>query len=93
MARNGTKEFGDEVCACVEQITAFLPELADRHSPLVVLAALSEHLGGALYLCQEAGACTPLEARAVLRELKELTFASEGPTGTARPGPAEPNAT
>jgi hypothetical protein len=64
----------DEVRACAEEIRVFLPELAKRHTPMVVLAALSEHVGGALHLFQESGACTPAEARAVLRELEELTF-------------------
>ena len=68
------KETRDQVEACATEVRVWLPELIDRHTPLVVLAALSEHVGGALYLCQRNGACTRAEARAVLRELEKMVF-------------------
>jgi len=67
--------FRDEVRACAEEIGALLPQLALRHSPLIVLAALSEHVGGGLLRCQQAGVCTPEEARTLLAELEEAVFA------------------
>ena len=66
MAHIATEEFQSEVRACAEEIREWLPALADRHSPLIVLAALTEHVGGGLRLCQEAGACTPADVRTVL---------------------------
>jgi len=78
--------FRDEVRACAEEIGALLPELAQRHSPLIVLAALSEHVGGGLLRCQQAGVCTPEEARALLAELEEAVFAEPDETeGRVRP--------
>jgi len=73
-------KFQKQVRKCAQELRRLLPELADRHSPLVVLAALTEHVGGALLLCQESGRCTPDEARAIVRRVEELTFAdSESP--------------
>jgi hypothetical protein len=74
-----TKGFEDEVRACVEEIKRALPALADHHTPLVVLAALSEHVGGGLQLCQAAGVCTPEQAREVLRRLAQIAFAEAPP--------------
>jgi hypothetical protein len=79
MAETDTNRFQEQVQACAEEIRTFLPALAERHSPLVVLAALSEHVGGALYLCQEAGACTTAEARALFEHLEQITFADPEP--------------
>jgi hypothetical protein len=67
--------FEKQVRKCAAEVRVLLPELAERHSPLVVLAALTEHVGGGLFLCQESGACTPEEARAIIRRIEQLTFA------------------
>jgi hypothetical protein len=77
VARIATEEFDCQVRACAEQIREWLPALAERHSPLIVLAALTEHVGGGLRLCQEAGACTPADVRTVLGRLEALTFAGD----------------
>jgi hypothetical protein len=85
MVEDDASAFQAEVRACAEEIRALLPALAQRHSPLIVLAALSEHVGGALHLCQEAGACTQAEARAVFQRLEQMTFeegAVEKPAAT-----------
>jgi len=74
MPKPGTREFQAQVQACAAQVMTYLPELARRHSPLMVLAALSEHVGGGLYLCQKAGACSPAQARAVLQDIEERIF-------------------
>jgi hypothetical protein len=72
-------KFQKQVRKCAAEIRVLLPELADRHSPLVVLAALTEHVGGALFLCQESGACSPAQVEAVIRRVEELTFADSEP--------------
>jgi hypothetical protein len=61
----------------------WLPDLADRHSPLQVLAALSEHVGGALFLCQESGACSPARVREILKRVENLTFGEPEPPRAA----------
>jgi hypothetical protein len=66
--------FNAQVRRCSKEITGWLPELADRHSPLVVVAALTEHVGGSLLLHQESGACTPEQVRAIIRRVEQLTF-------------------
>jgi len=66
-----------QVSQCAAEIRELLPDLASRHTPLVVIAALSEHVGGALFLSQETRACSPAQARAIIRRMKELAFADE----------------
>jgi hypothetical protein len=78
MPRKRTR-FQKQVRQCAAEIRVLLPELADRHSPLVVLAALTEHVGGALFLCQESGMCSPAQARAIIRRVEQLTFAESKP--------------
>ena len=77
--RDERAKFQEQVRKCAAELRGLLPKLADRHSPLVVLAALTEHVGGALLLCQESGRCTPDEARAIIRRVEELTFADSEP--------------
>jgi hypothetical protein len=65
----------DEVQKCAAEIRALLPELSERHTPLVLIAALTEHVGGALFLSQETRLCSRAKARAIIRRVKQLAFA------------------
>ena len=56
------------------EIAAALPDLADRHTPLIVIAALTEHIRGALFLTQEAQACAPEKAKAIIRRMEQIAF-------------------
>ena len=76
-------KFQDQVRRCAAEIRVLLPELADRHSPLIVLAALSEHVGGALFLCQETGACSPERVRTILQRVEHLAFRKPKPPAAA----------
>jgi hypothetical protein len=67
--------YEEQVHRCADEIQELLPELADRHSLLVLVAALTEHVGGALFLSQEARVCTPEKARAIIRRVEEIAFA------------------
>ena len=47
-----------QVRLCAAEIQAALPNLAKRHAPLILVAALTEHIRGALFLTQQArGLC------------------------------------
>jgi hypothetical protein len=52
-----------------------LPALCSRHKPLVVLAALTEHIGGSLFVTQGNELCTPEAARAVIERVRNIAFA------------------
>jgi hypothetical protein len=67
--------FQNEVTACVKALNEQLPQLAARHTGAVMLAAMSEHIGGALQILMQRGDCTPERARALLAELEALVFA------------------
>ena len=67
-----------QILECFTAIDLLLPELATRHPPLVVLAALTEHMGGTLQQSQESCDCSPGEARAIIERVTELAFAPKG---------------
>ena len=71
--------FQQQVQNCAAEIMALLPALADRHSPLIVVAALTEQVGDALWLCQKSGTCTPAQVRAIIRRIEQLTFTDSEP--------------
>ena len=66
-----------QVRLCSAEIRAALPALARRHTPLVVIAAFTEHMRGALFLAQEAHTCAPEQAKAIIRRMEEIAFANE----------------
>jgi hypothetical protein len=65
-----------QVRMCAAEIQAVLPRLADRHTPLILVAALTEQVRGALFLTQEARACAPAQARAIIRRIEQIAFGS-----------------
>jgi hypothetical protein len=64
-----------QVRMCAAEIQAALPALATRHSPLVLVAALTEHMRGALFLTRQARAVAPAKARAMIRRIEQVAFA------------------
>ncbi|HVW67708.1 MAG TPA: hypothetical protein VHB68_01980 [Steroidobacteraceae bacterium] len=70
-----------QIRECVTEIDLLLPRLASRHAPLVVLAALTEHMSGSLLKSRESYACSPTEVRAIIARVTELAF----PPGEASP--------
>jgi hypothetical protein len=66
-----------QVRLCSAEIRAALPALTRRHTPLVVIAAFTEHIRGALFLAQEAHTCAPEQAKAIIRRVEEIAFADE----------------
>jgi hypothetical protein len=68
------ERFAEEVLACVDDLNAVLPRLAARYEDLVIVAALAEHVGGALRIFMQAGICNPLQARRVLAHLEQTAF-------------------
>jgi hypothetical protein len=69
------EKFAEDVLSCVDDLNAVLPRLAARYQDLVIIAALAEHVGGALRIFMHAGICTPDQARRVLAHVHETAFA------------------
>jgi hypothetical protein len=68
------EKFADDVLSCVDDLNAVLPRLAARYEDLVIIAALAEHVGGALRIFMHAGICSPDQARRVLAHVHETAF-------------------
>ena len=68
--------FQDQVQRCAAEIQDLLPALAQRHPPLILIAALTEHVGGSLCISQEARICSRETARAIIERVRQLAFAS-----------------
>jgi hypothetical protein len=85
MATDDSK-FRADVSACVEALNKHLPQLAARHTGLVLMAAMAEHVGGALQILMKSGQCTPEQARTLLAELETAVFDGlSAPSPPARP--------
>jgi hypothetical protein len=69
--------FDAAVLACVEDVNTLLPELAARYSDLVMVAAIAEHVGGALRICIRNGTCTPEQARHLLDHMRATAFTGQ----------------
>ena len=65
----------DEIQRCNAELGHRLPGLCSKHRPLVLIAALAEHIGGSLFLTQNEALCTPEAARAVIARVREIAFA------------------
>ena len=64
----------DQIVKCKAEIGAALPSMVDRHTVLAVISALTEHLAGALFACQEANVCSAAQARAIIRRVTRIAF-------------------
>lgn len=68
------EKFAEDVLRCVDELNTILPRLAARYKDLVIVAALAEHVGGALRIFMRAGVCTPEQARRVLKHIDDTAF-------------------
>ena len=68
------EQFADDVLLCVDELNGILPRLAARYEDLVIVAALAEHVGGALRIFQVTGICTKPQAQRVLKHIEETAF-------------------
>ena len=69
------EKFAEDVLSCVDDLNAVLPRLAARYDDLVIIAALAEHVGGALRIFMHAGICSPEQAHRVLAHVHDTAFA------------------
>ena len=67
-------EHQQQVRQCAVEISAALPALAQRHSPLIVVAAMTEHVSGALAIGRDENAYTEEFSRALVERVKEIVF-------------------
>ena len=64
----------DKIQRCNAELGQRLPGLCSKHKPLVVLAVLTEHIGGSLCMTQGDARCTPEAARAVIERVRQIAF-------------------
>jgi hypothetical protein len=74
-------EYQQQVKECAAEISTALPGLADRHTPLVVIAALTEQISGALAIGRQERACSDDEVRAIIERVSELALAETEAAG------------
>jgi hypothetical protein len=65
----------NEIQRCNAELREKLPPLCSKHTPLVLIAALTEHVGGSLFLTQNEELCTPEAARALIERVRKIAFA------------------
>ena len=64
----------EQIRRCTAELSNRIPELLNRHEPVVVVAALTEHIGGSLFFTQDARICTRETARAIVERVREIAF-------------------
>lgn len=64
----------DQIRRCTAELSDRIPDLLGRHDPVVVVAALTEHIGGSLFLTQDARICSPETARAIIERVRQIAF-------------------
>jgi hypothetical protein len=79
------EKFAEDVVSCVDDLNAVLPAFVVRYDELVLVAALAEHVGGALRIFMRAGLCSTDQARRVLAHMEQTAFAC---LDDAKPAPA-----
>ena len=67
--------YQDQVQRCAAEIQDLLPPVSRRYPPLILIAALTEHVGSVLFLSQQARLCSPELARTIVERVKQLAFA------------------
>jgi hypothetical protein len=65
----------DQVRRCAADIQNLFPILTGRYSSLILIAALTEHVGNALFVAQRTRTCSRETARTVVDRVKALAFA------------------
>jgi hypothetical protein len=65
----------DQIRRCNAELGKRLPELCRKHTPLVLIAVLTENIGGSLFVTQQDERCTPEAARALVERVREIAFA------------------
>jgi hypothetical protein len=71
------EKFAEDVLACIEDLNKVLPGLALKYCELVVVAALAEHVGGALRIFLQKGICGQEQAQRVLQHMKHTALAPD----------------
>jgi hypothetical protein len=66
--------FDRQLLDCTIDLNGILPGLAERYSPVALIAALATHVGGGLRICLASGVCTADQARNLLRRLELVAF-------------------
>jgi hypothetical protein len=67
--------YQDQVQRCAAEIQELLQNLSRRHPALILIAAMTEHVGGSLFISQEARTCSPERARAIIERVRQLALA------------------
>jgi hypothetical protein len=69
-------EHQQQVRECAAEIGAALPSLADRHTPLILIAALTEQVSGALCIGRHEHVCSDQEVKDIIERVRELAFSA-----------------
>ena len=68
-----------DVARCTAELETLLPELAHKHTPLVLVAALTEQVASSLLQTRQSRECTPEQVRNIIARVRQLAFAGRPP--------------
>jgi hypothetical protein len=65
-----------KVQRCSAEISSMLPELAAKHTALILLAALTEQVGGSLFLTQEVRQHSARRVREIIKRVRRIALSA-----------------
>ncbi len=68
--QDGTAEFRKGMLECMEDLNGLLPGLSLRYDPPVIIEAMAEHVGSALWALRHKNLCDMRQARLALEHLE-----------------------
>ncbi len=79
-------EFRKGVLQCMDDLNSLLPGLSLRYEAPIIIEAMAEHVGSALWALRRKNLCDMRQARLALEHLELAAFLGEG-TPPAEPAP------
>ena len=85
MMFDGCEEFHRDTCRCLEDLNRLMPELSLRYDTDVIMAAMAEHVGTAIWAMRRKKVCDTRQAHTAIQHLEFAAFPHEC---EPPPGPA-----
>jgi hypothetical protein len=81
----GSAEFRKNMLECVEDLNGLLPGLSLRYDMEVILGAMGEHVGSAIWALRHKKLCDTRQAHLAIRHLEVAAFPDEHPPASSAP--------
>jgi hypothetical protein len=81
MRESEAAEFQRKVTRCLDDINRMVPGLSLRYDSPVILTAMAEHVGCAIWAMRDSKVCDTRQVNLALAHLEAAAFPGETPSG------------